>query len=429
MSDQFAAIPNDVVILPASYNTNSSTSEKNAKLIMLCCQNRKDCIHRKYIQTNGLQTLTAEQTCNGLGWKDFTIQHGRDIWNHTAFHLAAEWAPDEFAIPLMQCFLDQRPRQCQFTDPPIPSTYHDKCRSPALHKRVPDILNVKNIAGETFMHVLARRWRTLVFPPHMTAALFCSSVVREGFDLSLHDSFGRTFFSWLVDSMRHSWPRIEADITLRSFSWMLSDLLVESGLSRDALAFVGGILQGTEMSIIVEHMQQSYDITHNHRYGDPLVNREDKNLYRDRGAGINAYDEYGRTDLMALINLLQDPASNESGAPTLDRINTCISQGPDLNLLDRSGNTALHYAVRAGFPRVVELLIDSGININARNLQGVSAMELAVAQYKKVARPSSKDLSVAYARVQEVLIRLFESATRRGRSRGPGGNSNASVVS
>ncbi|KAI3325805.1 ankyrin [Xylariaceae sp. AK1471] len=391
-----AAMVTNINVLPVGHEINSLPSDKKAKLITLCCQYRKDCIHRKFLQTTDPLTLPVELRNEGLCREDFTIQHGRDIWNSTAFHLAAEWASDELAIPLIQEFIDQRLWLCQCADPYNPGPCPDTCKSPYLHRRVPDILNIKNIDGDTFMHVLARRWCKLLFPPHMTAASFCWWVIVGKFDLSLCDHLGRTFFGCLVAQMRFSWSRNEAEHTLRSFGWELIIILSEAGLPSDCRAFVSDILQGADL------------------WTASWVPRATFTKTMDRGANVDKYDEDGRTYLMTLIDVLQDPASTRSA---LEQVKIYISYQPDLNLLDHGGNTALHYAVQAGCPQVVELLINSGINIDACNLQGLSAMDLAVVKYDVVAQPSGSDLGGAYARVHGILVRLFDSAKGRWQKR------------
>ncbi|KAJ8130924.1 hypothetical protein O1611_g2703 [Lasiodiplodia mahajangana] len=422
-SRQSAAIATGIDVSPITHDVNIPPTDKSAKLIQLCCRYRKNCIHRKFLQTASPQSLPAELENGGLNQKDFTMQYGRDFWNRTAFHLAAEWAPDELSIPLILYFLNQRPCECQSPDSSDAGQHLDKCEHPYHHRRAPDLLNVKNIDGETFMHVLSRRWRTLVFPPDVTATSFCSLVIAEGFDLDSRDGLERTFFSGLIDQMRYLSPQTEAERLLQSISWKLSVPLSEAGLPSDAFEFVYDILQDTDFRNLLFILQIYQKMSEMNEEINAPNSWEGENIRQllaggcpnfstviaDRNVDINEYDKCGRTPLTALIDGLRDSASQGNDAPTCEQIKDHISRKPDLNLVDSRGNTPLHYAVQAGFPQVVQALIDAGVNTSARNLDGVSAMELAAAQYEGIARPSSKDFSVAYARAHGVLVRLFDS--------------------
>ncbi|KAI0100227.1 ankyrin [Nemania sp. FL0031] len=426
-SRQPVAITTGIDILPTTDSVNNIPTDKKAKLIKLCCQYRSDCIHRKFLQTASLQSLPAELENEGLRQKDFTMHRGRDVWNHTPFHLAAEWASDELAIPLVVYFLEQRPCQCQVSSSHNAGQRLNNCEAP-YHQRTPGLLNVKNIDGETFMHVLSRRWCKLVFPPDIPASSFCSLVIAEGFDLDLRDGLERTFFDCLIDQMRHFSPDTEAERMLHYISWKLSVPLSEAGIPSDAFELVNCGLRNTDFENLLFILQVYEDMSKINAEINTPNSWKGENLRRllvehhpnlstvvDRDIEINEYDRHGRTHLTALINRLEDPALQGMNVPTCEEIKDWMTAKPDLSLVDSRGDTPLHYAVRAGFPQVVGMLIDAGINTNARNLAGVSAMDLAVARYERIAPPNSKDLSVAYARAHGILVRLFDSG--RGSSR------------
>jgi len=52
--------------------------------------------------------------------------------------------------------------------------------------------------------------------------------------------------------------------------------------------------------------------------------------------------------------------------------------GSDLNAVGADGSTALHFAINAGEPAVVQALLDAGADISKRNLAAVSPLQLAV---------------------------------------------------
>ena len=62
--------------------------------------------------------------------------------------------------------------------------------------------------------------------------------------------------------------------------------------------------------------------------------------------------------------------SNTNGIAAL------LAAAADVNVQDRFGNSALHYAVRTGNPAVLQMLLEKGANPNVRNDQGVTPLDL-----------------------------------------------------
>jgi len=86
------------------------------------------------------------------------------------------------------------------------------------------------------------------------------------------------------------------------------------------------------------------------------------------GADINAQDSLGQTPLMlAIENPLSEP----------DDVSTVLSAGPDLEITDEEGNTALHYAVKKGSKKIIRLLVEAGADISAENAQGQKPEDVA----------------------------------------------------
>ena len=82
------------------------------------------------------------------------------------------------------------------------------------------------------------------------------------------------------------------------------------------------------------------------RYG--VWDRRERTLHRDFAFQAEHADEEG----------------------TLDAVRVAIDAGGDVNALDETGSTALHYIVDKGFPRVIELLIEHGAGLNVVNYRG-----------------------------------------------------------
>lgn len=84
------------------------------------------------------------------------------------------------------------------------------------------------------------------------------------------------------------------------------------------------------------------------------------------GASVNSQTAQGTTPLM-----------RASIKRNLIGVLFLLSHGADINLCDKTGETALHYAVRSGDKKVVSMLVDRGINIHLSGDQG-TAREVAM---------------------------------------------------
>lgn len=94
--------------------------------------------------------------------------------------------------------------------------------------------------------------------------------------------------------------------------------------------------------------------------------------YLAEGGDPDARDVYGET-------LLHLAAAEESSWP----VRQLLSAGANVDLLDRDGQTPLHYAAGRS-PSSVCLLIAAGSHVNARNHQGETPLSLAAAMHHLV---------------------------------------------
>ncbi|KAI8623031.1 ankyrin [Xylariaceae sp. FL1651] len=400
-------------------------SDNLTTIIKLCCQYRRDCLHRKFLMTatkklpTTMSTLPTELQNQGLSSENFANKHGRDMWSQTPLHLAAQWAHDCDAIYLSLDFLEN-------------------CISPQL-------LNAKNIEGDTFMHILARRWCDLEAPLDITLASICSIAKAKGYLFSLKDANGRSFFECFlhrVENLPLSSPQcLEASAGLRSLLELPLPLFYDvTGISVPRVSTCFPLLSYHDM---IGYFKQQHEVPVASYPGEVLAQficEKQHNTLLDsvstsktgvldrlhqlrRSVDLNEYNTEGKTCIMTLIEQLQITGVHEQGLILLDDF---LARGADLRLLDREGNTALHYAVRAQLPQVAQRLVSASINVHARNIHDETATQIAVLQYANAtqmavrqdadAAPKGVDETAGqYARAQSILVRLFDSFAKRKR--------------
>ena len=90
------------------------------------------------------------------------------------------------------------------------------------------------------------------------------------------------------------------------------------------------------------------------RYG--VWDRRERTLHRDFAFQAEHADEEG----------------------TLDAVRVALDAGGDVNAVDETGSTALHYVADKGFPRVVELLVEHGAGLNAADYRGQTPLAVVM---------------------------------------------------
>lgn len=95
-------------------------------------------------------------------------------------------------------------------------------------------------------------------------------------------------------------------------------------------------------------------------------------LFREmmaKGADIN------RKDMQGYSVLYSEAGARKERNQTFELI---LSFSPDVNLKNRGGETALHFAVAQGFQDRVEILLNHGADVSIKNNEGLNAIDLAI---------------------------------------------------
>ena len=143
------------------------------------------------------------------------------------------------------------------------------------------------------------------------------------------------------------------------------------------------------------------------RFAEPAIMR----ALVDGGADPQVVMQDGTTPLMAAVaarrrrepGLAANPAEDERRV--LQAARAALDVGIDVDATDAAGNTALHAAARRRLDSVVALLADSGADLNARNHNGQTPLDVAggpggddnstVELLRHLATPRSRSLTTA----------------------------------
>lgn len=96
-------------------------------------------------------------------------------------------------------------------------------------------------------------------------------------------------------------------------------------------------------------------------------------------ADPNHYDIHGYTPLMTFAAQLPEDDDYKVGGRILHKL---VEAGADINARNRSGETALHVAVRCGRKLAVRQLVEDGASVHARDAAGRSVLDVADVKMK-----------------------------------------------
>ena len=385
---------------------------RNKLIIELCCQWQPDCLHRKAAQLatgSDLATVFSK-----LALKEGSIKDERDIWNASILHLLAQWGTDISIVSLLSLI---------------------------VHYCERSMVTARNIDGDTFLHILARRWSETTevldtFPIEDLITLLGA----RGFRFDTCNSLGDNALVCFVPEI-HFGATTESRCRnrCRSAVHTLHSLFKIKDAGRFLLEPFVAIYRDTQRDRLSEFLWS--DLLYNETLDDEIVmiaeTREWHRVWReaasiaiyrpipslhtflqhqtvisiellDQGADPNEYNKDGKTCLMAL---LQKSAELQLASSTIQRLTQMLlDRGASTKLCDRDGDTALHHAVRLNLPDVVDILIKAGASLDARNTMGKTCTDIAITDYELTRHLRE---SIRYAGAQTMLVRLFDGSARR----------------
>jgi uncharacterized protein len=102
-------------------------------------------------------------------------------------------------------------------------------------------------------------------------------------------------------------------------------------------------------------------------------------LLLENGANPNIATVEGTTALMAAsgMNWVSNQTYNHGEAAYLESIKLCLQQGADINAANSLGFTSLHAAAARGWESAIQLLVDNGARMDAKDIAGRTPLVFA----------------------------------------------------
>jgi ankyrin repeat protein len=128
-------------------------------------------------------------------------------------------------------------------------------------------------------------------------------------------------------------------------------------------------------------------------------------LLLERGADPSLSNASGTTPLMAasgveMFNPNEDSGTNEEA---LECVTIAVEAGGDVNQANKAGDTALHGAAWRGANDIIQLLVDKGARLDAKNRAGLTPLQIANGEEEgRVANVNIRPWSV------ELLVKLMK---------------------
>jgi uncharacterized protein len=120
-------------------------------------------------------------------------------------------------------------------------------------------------------------------------------------------------------------------------------------------------------------------------------------LLLEGGADPKIATTHGTTSLMAAagINWIPGQTYSHSEADYVEAVKLCVERGVDVNASNSLGFTAMHGAANRGWESVIQILADHGANLDAKDQVGRTPMTFAEGIFLAVRPPVAKPKAIA----------------------------------
>ena len=98
------------------------------------------------------------------------------------------------------------------------------------------------------------------------------------------------------------------------------------------------------------------------------------------------------------MNWVVNQTYNHGEAAYLEAIKLCLERGADSNAANSLGFTALHAAANRGWESIIQLLVDNGARLDAKDIAGRTPLVFAQGVFLAARPPEAKPKAAALLR-------------------------------
>jgi ankyrin repeat protein len=225
---------------------------------------------------------------------------------------------------------------------------------------------------------------------------FARFLLDRGADVNIAGGYGRTALYAIVDIRNEDWSTLPARTTV--------DPTPSLEIVKELLARGAGVNPTLTANLPGRSGMDSGDTTlgpgttplmRAARAGDAAVMR----LLLEKGADPKLTTKDGNTALMFAAGVgYRDKNTRGEESEALEALKVSVEAGLDLRQVNTRGETALHGAANRGADTIVQYLADQGADLNAKNKQGFTPLDIAMGKASIGALPVPKDSTVALLR-------------------------------
>jgi ankyrin repeat protein len=225
---------------------------------------------------------------------------------------------------------------------------------------------------------------------------FARFLLDRGADVNIAGGYGRTALYAIVDIRNEDWSTLPARTTV--------DPTPSLEIVKELLARGAGVNPTLTANLPGRSGMDSGDTTlgpgttplmRAARAGDAAVMR----LLLEKGADPKLTTKDGKTALMFAAGVgYRDKNTRGEESEALEALKVSVEAGLDLRQVNTRGETALHGAANRGADTIVQYLADQGADLNAKNKQGFTPLDIAMGKASIGALPVPKDSTVALLR-------------------------------
>jgi hypothetical protein len=197
----------------------------------------------------------------------------------------------------------------------------------------------------------------------------------------------------------------QIDTATRTLRWIFIDGPTLNGLiaagsfhiAKDGVAFMKGAIEWDRGDVVRILAKQGFNVNARNREQEAYLMDA---VLRNKPAAAKAFLEAG-ADLTVRSGTLQDTPAINAGYRSASMVKLFLDRHAPVNDADSNGNNMLMAAASQGHLDAVQLIVEAGADVNAKNAQGQTAISVAEEYREKYYQGLSNQLNAVIDYLQQ----------------------------